>query len=350
MADASAAAGIKLSNPDAVAPTIDPAQPAPGDFFDASFQAVGGTRYRVWLRLRAIGNSKFNDSVFVQFSDSTDSGGAAIYRTGTSSALLVNLATDSTGSSNLNWGWQRNAYWMADTGDVWFQNSGAHTIRVQVREDGVEIDQIVISPVTYVNNAPGLVTNDNTIVPKPAAAQPPSAPGSPSPANGATGVSTTPSLTWSAAVATTYDVLFGTSPTPPQVTTNQSAASYSPPSALSNSTTYYWQIIARNSAGTTNGPVWSFTTAAAAAACQDTVTLGYSGGTLTMGFTVATPVAANWNVWLYAANTLVPLWAAPIPAISPAMSFNVPIPGFPPLGTIYVLTTLGPGRRRVVTT
>jgi hypothetical protein len=37
------------------------------------------------------------------------------------------------------------------------------------------------------------------------------------------------------------------------------------------------------------------------------------------------------------------LWSAPIPAISPATSFNVPIPGFPPLGTVYVITTLGPG-------
>ena len=26
-----------------------------------------------------------------------------------------------------NWGWQRNAYWLSDTGDVWFQNSGTHT-------------------------------------------------------------------------------------------------------------------------------------------------------------------------------------------------------------------------------
>ena len=65
---------IKLSTPDAAAPTMDPAQPDPDDFFEASFQALAGTRYRVWLRLRAIGNSKFNDSVFVQFSDSTDSG------------------------------------------------------------------------------------------------------------------------------------------------------------------------------------------------------------------------------------------------------------------------------------
>jgi PLD-like domain len=246
VADATAAAGIKLTNPDAGAAVVDPAFPAPTNYFDASFQAAGGTRYRVWLRLRAIGNSKFNDSVFVQFSDSTDSGGNAIYRTGTTGALLVNLATDSTGSSLQGWGWQRNAYWLSDTGDVWFQNSGSHTIRVQVREDGAEIDQIVISPLIYATNPPGPVSNDNTIVAKPSQ-------------------------------------------------------------------------------------------------CQDTMTLSYTSGTLNMGFTVGTSVAANWKTWMFAQNTLTPLWSVALPVISPAVSFNIPVPGFPHLGTVYLITTLGPG-------
>src|SRR5207302_4812153 len=38
----------------------------------------------------------------------------------------------------------------------------------------------------------------------------PGAPASPSPASGATGVSMSPTLTWSAAGATSYDVAFGT--------------------------------------------------------------------------------------------------------------------------------------------
>ena len=87
-------------------------------------------------------------------------------------------------------------------------------------------------------------------------------PGSPSPANGATGVGITPTLTWTSSGATTYDVRFGTTSTPPQVSTGQSAASYAP-GTLSNNTTYFWQVIAHNTNGTTNGPVWSFTTAAA---------------------------------------------------------------------------------------
>ena len=278
--------------------------------------------------------------MFVQFSDSTDSGGTAIYRTGTAAALLVNLATDSTGSSDQGWGWQRNAYWLSDTGDVWFQNSGTHTIRVQVREDGVEIDQIVISPVTYATNPPGPVSNDNTIVPKPN--QAPAAPGSPSPASGATGIGTTPTLTWTSSGATTYDVRLGTSSTPPPVSTGQTSASFSP-GTLSNSTTYFWQVIAHNTVGTTSGPVWSFTTAAAGTTCTDTLTLGYASGTLNIGFTLGTSVAATWNVYVFAQNTLAPLWSMPVPVVSPATPFNVPIPGFPHLGTVYIVTTLGPG-------
>jgi hypothetical protein len=47
---------------------------------------------------------------------------------------------------------------------IYFQNSGTHTMRVQVREDGLSIDQIVLSPSTYLSRAPGAVKNDNTIL------------------------------------------------------------------------------------------------------------------------------------------------------------------------------------------
>jgi hypothetical protein len=41
------------------------------------------------------------------------------------------------------------------------------TIRIQVREDGVELDQIVLSPKTYLTRAPGSPGGDGTFVPKP---------------------------------------------------------------------------------------------------------------------------------------------------------------------------------------
>ena len=79
---------------------------------------------------------------------------------------------------------------------------------------------------------------------------------------GATGVATATRLTWSATGATTYDVKLGTSNPPATVVaSNLTAASYQP--TLTAGTRYFWQVVARNSAGTTAGPVWSFTAASA---------------------------------------------------------------------------------------
>ena len=49
---------------------------------------------------------------------------------------------------------------------IYFANSGTHTLRIQVREDGLSIDQIVLSPNTYLNSSPGLLKNDTTILPR----------------------------------------------------------------------------------------------------------------------------------------------------------------------------------------
>jgi hypothetical protein len=63
------------------------------------------------------------------------------------------------------WGWQDNGY--AGTGaDIYFAATGSHTIRIQVREDGLGIDQIVLSPATYLTAPPGALKNDGTIVPR----------------------------------------------------------------------------------------------------------------------------------------------------------------------------------------
>ncbi len=83
-----------------------------------------------------------------------------------------------------------------------------------------------------------------------------------SPANGATGVGTaSQNLTWTTdALATGYDVYFGTSATPPLVSSNQPTTTYAT-GALTPGTTYYWKIIPRNLAGSATGcSTWSFTT------------------------------------------------------------------------------------------
>ena len=102
----------------------------------------------------------------MQFSDSVDAAGNPIYRIGSSSGLMVNLE-DCNACGHSAWGWQNKAYWLPDNGEVRFAGNNPHTIRIQVREDGVEFDQIVLSPVQYLTAAPGPVKNDSTIVPRP---------------------------------------------------------------------------------------------------------------------------------------------------------------------------------------
>ena len=116
--------------------------------------------------MKAVGNSKLNDSVWVQFSDA-QANGSPVYPINSTNGLLVNLATDSTASSLNGWGWQNTAYWLSQATTITFPTTGTHTLRIQVREDGVQLDQIVLSPTTYLSSPPGPPSNDATIVPKP---------------------------------------------------------------------------------------------------------------------------------------------------------------------------------------
>jgi hypothetical protein len=72
------------------------------------FTADANTSYTVWFRLKALGNTKLNDAVWVQFSDAF-AGGAPVYPMNTASGLLVNLASDASARSLNNWGWQNGA-------------------------------------------------------------------------------------------------------------------------------------------------------------------------------------------------------------------------------------------------
>ena len=65
--------------------------------------------------------------------------------------------------------------------EIFFQTTGTHTIRVQSREDGIGIDQIVISPGTYLFSSPGALKNDITILPASNGSAPPPPPPQPSP-------------------------------------------------------------------------------------------------------------------------------------------------------------------------
>jgi hypothetical protein len=88
----------------------------------------------------------------------------------------------------------------------------------------------------------------------------PAAPTNPRPANGATGVYTSPTLSWSAAArATTYNVYFGKANPPPFYKGGLTTTSIQVKS-LTNLTKYYWRVVAKNSVGGTTSKTWSFTT------------------------------------------------------------------------------------------
>jgi hypothetical protein len=164
LADTTATGGSALWNPNAGQAKIVPALAAPANYVEASFSAAGGTAYHLWVRMRAEGNSLGNDSAQVQFSDSVDASGAATLRTGTSSAAAIVLQAGDADSADHGWGWADNG-WNSAGPHVYFAATGTHTLRVQQREDGAIIDQIVLSPDTYLNAPPGPRDNDTTILP-----------------------------------------------------------------------------------------------------------------------------------------------------------------------------------------
>jgi hypothetical protein len=101
----------------------------------------------------------------VQFSSAVTDNGEAIYRIGTTSAARVTLA-DCSECGVAGWGWQDNGSGVNKLGPLLrFDRSGLQTIRVQTFEDGFSIDQIVLSPSTYLTSAPGSLQKDSTILP-----------------------------------------------------------------------------------------------------------------------------------------------------------------------------------------
>ncbi|HOK88320.1 MAG TPA: hypothetical protein PK404_05755 [Fervidobacterium sp.] len=96
---------------------------------------------------------------------------------------------------------------------------------------------------------------------------PPTAPSNPSPANGTTDVSLTPTLSWQASNdqdndSLIYDVYFGMSADAlNKIATNLPSTSYTLSTALEYKTTYFWKVVAKDgNGGITESPVWKFTT------------------------------------------------------------------------------------------
>jgi PKD repeat protein len=163
--DATAAGGSALWNPNASAAKVSPALASPRNYFEQTFQASAGTVYHLWVRMRAQNNSFANDSIHVQFNDAIDpSSHGAIDRIGTTGSAEVVLQNGSNGAAEHNWGWADNG-WGTLGANIAFASTGAHTIRIQQREDGALVDQIVLSPSTYLTSPPGPLRDDVKILP-----------------------------------------------------------------------------------------------------------------------------------------------------------------------------------------
>ncbi len=109
-------------------------------------------------------------------------------------------------------------------------------------------------------NASGLTTGD--VWSFTTKSPPPSKAVDPAPANSAEGRPLDTYVSWgNGGGAASYDVYFGTDPTPDnnEFIGNQAPTAYDP-GPLDYGSTYYWRIDARNSGGATVGDVWRFTT------------------------------------------------------------------------------------------
>ena len=155
--DATAAGGIRLWNPNRAVARVG-ISATPTSFAEYTFYAEAGRSYHLWLRASAEKNSYNNDSIWVQFSNVA---GAAI---GTTSAVSV-ILEDGASAGVSGWGWQDNGYGPGVVAAaIVFETTGLQTIRLQPREDGISIDQIVLSSERYLVASPGALKNDTTIL------------------------------------------------------------------------------------------------------------------------------------------------------------------------------------------
>ena len=66
------------------------------------------------------------------------------------------------------WGWEDDGWGAFNKNGVLlrFPDGGPQTLWIQTREDGVSVDQIVLSAEKYLTARPGAAKNDHTILPQ----------------------------------------------------------------------------------------------------------------------------------------------------------------------------------------
>jgi hypothetical protein len=171
------------------------------------------------------------------------------------------LSTDRTVSTS---DYQLGSYWYWSTFSGESTSVATYTTSVPF---GIPAGQYYVGAIVTINGfgTDGYSWNDTTTLYTPitVTAAAPGAFYKSAPANGATGQSTSPTLSWgTSSGATSYEYCVNTS-TSCSSWTSVGTATSATASGLGTGTTYYWQVRARNAAGTTDansGSWWSFTT------------------------------------------------------------------------------------------
>jgi hypothetical protein len=163
--DAAAASERLFWYPDAGAPKAEAPAAAPASYVDLTFAPDPTQTYKLWVRLKADRNSWANDSVWVQFTGAVGAAGQPVYQIGTNSGLAVNLE-ECSGCGVSGWGWEDDGWGAVNRNGTLlrFPAGGVQQIRIQVREDGVSVDQVVLSAVAYRTARPGQAKNDTVIL------------------------------------------------------------------------------------------------------------------------------------------------------------------------------------------
>jgi hypothetical protein len=165
--DDEAAFGTRMYHPNAGAPKVVNPLANPVNYFETDFIADPTQEYKLWVRLKAENNNWANDSIFIQFRGATDASGSPAYAIGTTSALAINLE-ECVNCGVSGWGW-RDERWGPDLHAVpvilRFPAGGWQRLRIQTREDGVSVDEVVLSADQFKSTAPGPAKNDTHIVP-----------------------------------------------------------------------------------------------------------------------------------------------------------------------------------------
>jgi hypothetical protein len=163
--DTTAAGGARLQHPNAGARKVVAPLAEPTNYISGRFFADPRLEYKLWIRGKAENDFYENDSVFVQFEGAADAIGAPRYQVGTASALTFNLE-ECAGCGLRSWGWEDDGWGAKDLNGVLLRfPRGMAVIVIQTREDGLSIDQVVLSAVRYRSTRPGAAKGDHTILP-----------------------------------------------------------------------------------------------------------------------------------------------------------------------------------------